>query len=137
MSKAMFLSTIPRVLLGIIFLIFGIDGFVYVFTGSSLIVPPVSEAGGQFIASLQASGFFWPFMKTIYIVAALCLLTNRAPALGIALLIPIIAVIILFHAVLNPAGIPIAVILAVLGGLVFFANRDKFAGLLQPTGTTH
>lgn len=97
MSKAMFLSTIPRVLLGIIFLIFGIDGFVYVFTGSSLIVPPVSEAGGQFIASLQASGFFWPFMKTIYIVAALCLLTNRAPALGIALLIPIIAVIILFQ----------------------------------------
>ncbi|MEM7068864.1 MAG: DoxX family protein [Pseudomonadota bacterium] len=131
MAKSIILDTAPRILLGLLFLVFGIDGFIDIFTGQPLLVPPVSEAGGQFVGALKESGFVWPLMKAIYLVAAFCLLTNKAPALAVALLAPIITVIVLFHVVLNPGGIPIAIILIVLSSLVFFKNRDKFKPLFS------
>ncbi|CAN0515849.1 unnamed protein product, partial [Laminaria digitata] len=70
-------------------------------------------------------------MKSIELLGALLLLTNRAPALGLALLAPIMAVIILFHAVLNPGGLPIVVILIVIGSLIFWVQRTRYAALFE------
>ncbi len=70
-------------------------------------------------------------MKTIDLLAALCLLFNRAAAAALLLLLPIITVIILFHLVLNPDGLPVALVLAVLTGMLLFAYRDRYAPLLR------
>lgn len=131
MVQKIVLDTAPRILLGAIFLFFGIDGYVFVFTGGNIVTPPVSEAGNAFVTALQASGFFWPFMKGIFIIGGLMLLLNRAPALALALLAPGMSIIVLFHFVLNPGGIPIAIILIVLGSLVLINNREKFKPLLS------
>ena len=122
---------VPRILLALIFLLGAIDGFAWMLTGNHLIHPPTSDAGLRFEAGLQAGGFIWPLMKTIDLIAALCLLFNRAPAAGLLLLLPIITVIILFHLVLNPGGIPVAALLAVLTGMLLFAYRDRYAALLR------
>ena len=127
----LFLVHVPRVLLGFVFLVGAIEGFTFIFTGSHLIHPPISPEGAAFEAALHRSGFLWPLMKTVELIAALCLLSNRAPALGLALVTPIMAVIVLFHAVLNPAGMPIAVLLVVTGGLLLVAYRDRYRMLLS------
>ncbi len=59
------------------------------------------------------------------------LLTNRAPALALLMLLPIITVIVLFHLVLNPGGLPIAAVLTVLTAMLLFAWRDRYAPLLR------
>lgn len=129
--KNFWLQTLPRVVLGALFLVASIDGFFYIFSGSHLIHPPTSASGIAFEDALKASGFFWPFLKTVELVGALCLLTNRAPAFGLMLLAPIMAVIVLFHLVLNPGGLPMAVLLVVCGGLLVRANAPRFATLFE------
>lgn len=130
--KQILMVSAPRILLGGIFLIGAADGFAFILTGSHLIHPPTSAQGLAFEAALKESGFFWPLMKAIELIGALLLLSNRAPALGLALLAPIMTVIVLFHAVLNPGGLPLAFILILTSGLVFWTNRSRYAALLSP-----
>lgn len=130
--KVKLVDTLPRLVLGGIFLIGAIDGFAFVFTGSHLIHPPTSAEGLAFEAALKDTGFFWPLMKTIELIGALLLLSNRAPALGLTLLAPLMVVIVLFHAVLNPGGLPLAALLIVTGGLILWTQRDRFAALMAP-----
>lgn len=122
---------VPRILLGLLFLFAAVDGFAWILTGHRLVHPPTSAAGLRFEDALKDSGFLWPLMKSIDLIAAVLLLTNRAPALGLLLLLPIITVIVLFHLVLNPGGIPIAVALAVLTAMLVFAYRDRYQALLR------
>lgn len=125
-------TTIARVLLGLVFLLGAVDGFTFVFTGNHLIHPPTSERGLAFEAALKASGFLWPTMKLVELVAAFCLLSNRAPALGLALLLPLIVVIDLFHIVLNPQGIPLALIVTACSLVLLNAYASRFSALLAP-----
>ena len=129
--KTVFLVTIPRILLGLIFLVSAVDGFWWLATGSHLIHPPTSERGLAFEAALDHAGFFIPLMKTVDLFGALSLLLNIVPALGLALIAPIMAVIVLFHVTINPQGIPVAVILVVLGGLLVWAYRERYTALLR------
>lgn len=122
---------VPRVLLGLLFLVSAVEGFFWIFTGGNLIHPPTSPAGLRFEAALKDSGFLWPLMKSIDLVAGLCLLFNRVPALALLALLPIITVIVLFHLVLNPGGLPVAAVLAVLTALLLFGYRDRYRPLLR------
>lgn len=129
--KLMLMDIGPRLILGGIFLVGAVDGFAFIFTGAHLIHPPTSAEGVAFEAALKEAAFVWPLMKSIELLGALLLLTNRAPALGLALLAPIMAVIMLFHAVLNPGGLPIAVILIVTGSLILWRQRSRYAALFE------
>lgn len=126
------LLTLPRVVLGVVFLVGAIDGFAFIATGAHLIHPPTSERGLQFEAGLKSAGFLWPLMKTVELIGAACLLSNRAPAVGFALLAPVMAVIVLFHGFLNPEGAPLAVVLVVCGALLLRAYLPRYARLLEP-----
>lgn len=129
--KSILLVTVPRIVLGLLFLISAVDGFWWLATGSHLIHPPVTPRGMEFEVALQNSGFFWPFLKLVNLVGALSLLTNVAPALGLALIAPVMSVIVLFHLTINPVGIPVAVILIATGGLLIYAYRDRYRALLR------
>ncbi len=128
--KTALLVTIPRVLLGLIFLVSAVDGFWWMATGSHLIHPPTSEQGLALEAVLQSS-FIWPMVKFVNLTGALSLLANVAPAFGLALIAPIMTVIVFFHLVLNPQGLPVAIILVVLGLALVFAYRQRYAALFK------
>lgn len=95
-------------------------------------LPSTSDAGLAFERALKETGFFWPLMKTVQLAGAVLLLSNRAPALGLALLVPIVTVIVFFHAVLNPSGLPMAVFLVLISGLVFRTQAPRFVVLFSP-----
>lgn len=127
--RKILLETVPRIVLGAIFLLGAIEGFWFIFFGEHLIHPPTSARGMRFEQALMDTGFFWPLMKLINLIGAVCLLTNRAPAFGLLLLLPIMSVIVLFHFFLNPEGIPIAVLLMACGMLLIRAYAANYAGL--------
>jgi hypothetical protein len=130
--KRFWLLHLPRVILGVIFLAGAIDGFAFVLTGEHLLHPPTAERGLELEGALKETGFFWPFMKIVELIGALCLLTNRAPAFGLAILTPLIAVIVLFHLFLNPQGIPLALVLLLCMALLYRAYAPRYASLFAP-----
>jgi hypothetical protein len=129
--RKILMVTVPRVLLGLIFLVSAVDGFWWLATGGHLIHPPTSERGLAFELALDNAGFFIPLMKVVDLTGALSLLLNIVPAFGLALVAPIMTVIVLFHLVINPGGTPIAIILIVLGSLLVWAYRDRYAALFR------
>ena len=134
--KSFLLVSVPRILLGLLFLLGATDGFWFLFSGDHLVHPPTSEQGLVLEQALQATGFFWPFMKLVELAGALCLLSNRAPALGLALLAPIMAVVVLFHAFLNPQGLPVAAVLVACSVPLARAYASRYARLFESGATT-
>jgi putative oxidoreductase len=73
----------------------------------------------------------------IYVVGALQViggalsLIGRFVPLGLTLLGPVIVNILLFHILLNPSGLPMAIIVSVLALIVLWDHRKAFAGLVK------
>src|ERR1700712_5419061 len=122
---------IARSILGLIFLVFGLNFFLHFIPMPS---PPPGKAG-TFEGGLFASGYFFPFMKVIETVSGVFLLINRYTAFFLLLLLPITVNICLFHAFLAPSGLPLGGLMLVihlfLGYAYFRYYRDIFT--VQPT----
>jgi hypothetical protein len=65
------------------------------------------------------------------VIPGLLLLFNRYVPLALALLVPVIFNILVFHILMAPSGAPLAIIVAMLWMLVFHRHRSAFAGLAQ------
>jgi putative oxidoreductase len=119
-------SVIARLLLGIIFLVFGLNGFFHFLPMS----PPPSGTAAQFFGALYVSNYLLVIFL-LQILGAILLLLNRYVPLALTLLAPIIVNILLFHLSMAPSGIPLAIIVTALWVLVFLSVRSAFTGLLQ------
>src|ERR1700722_13905649 len=125
------LSTIARYLAGLIFLVFGLNGFL-----NFIPLPPPAGIAGQFMSALYASHYLWVIFA-FQVVAALFLLLNRYVPLAVAVLVPVIVNIIAFHALMAPSGLPLALFVAALWLVIFVNVRPAFAGLFQPRSQAH
>ncbi len=115
---------IARLLLGLVFVVFGLNGFLNFLDMGPL---PTGLAG-QFIGALVLSHYFW-VVAALQIIGGALLLANRFVPLGLVLLGPVVVNIILYHVFLNPSGALPAVVVAVLWLIVFYAKRQYFAGI--------
>ena len=118
-------SVIARFLLGLIFLVFGLNGFF-----NFLSMPAPTGVAGQFLGALFVSHFLIVIF-VIQLVGAVLLLLNRYVPLALTLLAPIIVNILLFHLSMAPSGLPLAIVVTVLWVLAFLNVRSAFSGLLQ------
>ncbi len=119
------LPTVARVLLGLLFFVFGLNGFL-----NFMPTPPVPAPAGEFLGGLAATGYMFPLIKGTEVAAGALLLAGSFVPLALVLLAPVIVNIVLFHLVLAPGGYGM---LAVILGLELFlawSYRDSFAGLL-------
>ena len=116
---------IARFLLGLIFLVFGLNGFLHFIPS-----PPPSGIAGQFAGALFVSNYL-VVVFLLQIVSAILLLLNRYVPLALTLLAPIIVNILLFHILMAPSGLPLAIVVTVLWIVVFLSVRSAFAGLVQ------
>jgi len=120
------LPTAARILLGLIFFVFGLNGFL-----QFMPQPPLPEPAGAFMGALAASGYMFPLIKGTEVVAGLLLLGGRFVPLALVLLAPVIVNIALFHLVLAPVNLIMVVVLLALEGYLAWAYRDAFTGVLQ------
>lgn len=119
------LPTAARVLLGLIFFVFGLNGFLHFIPQP----PPEGEAAA-FLGALFAAGYMFPVIKGVEVLAGLALLGNRFVPLALTVLAPITVNIALFHLFLAPAGMPMVVVLLAASLYLAWVHRAAFAGVL-------
>ena len=96
---------ISRVLLGLIFVVFGLNGFLNFLSMGPMPTGLAGQFMGRVVAALQIAG-------------GLLLLVNRFVPLALVLLGPIIVNILCYHVFLNHAGAPPAIVVTVLWFIV-------------------
>ena len=121
---------IARNLLGILFLVFGLNGFL-----QFIPMPPPTGVAGQYMGTLFVSHYLVPVFL-LQLAGGIILLTNRFVPLALALLGPVIVNIILFHALMAPEGLPLALVATALWLVVFYSVRGAFAGVFSMKGTS-
>jgi len=123
---------ITRIILGLIYLVFGIN-FFYPFLHMQ--APPMSKAAGAFEGGLFGAGYFFPTMKAIEIISGIFLLVNRYTAFFALIVFPITLNIFLFHAFLSPAGLTMAAPMLILNLFLGYAYRKYYAPLFAASPT--
>jgi uncharacterized membrane protein YphA (DoxX/SURF4 family) len=119
---------IARSLLGLIFLVFGLNFFLHFIPMAS---PPPGKAGA-FQGGLLGSGYFFPFMKVIEVISGLFLIINRYTAFFLLLLFPITVNICLFHAFLAPSGLPLGGLMLITHLFLGFAYFNYYRQVFTP-----
>src|SRR5690606_5513367 len=89
------LPTVARVLLGLPFVVFGLNGFL-----QFLPQPALEGDAATYMGGLAAAGYFFPLLKATEIVAGIALLSGRFVPLALTVLAPIVLQIFAFHAFL-------------------------------------
>jgi len=115
---------IARVLLGLLFLVFGLNGFLHFIP----MAPPAGLAG-QYMGAL----FLSHYLVAVFLlqtIGGVLLLANRFVPLALILLGPVLVNILLFHALMAPEGLPMALFATVLWAILFYSVRRAFAGVL-------
>ncbi|MFZ6185670.1 DoxX family protein [Nannocystis pusilla] len=121
------LPTVARSLLGLLFLVFGLNGFLHF-----LPMPPHPGRAGEFLGALAASGYMFPLIKGTEVVGGALLLSGRLVPLALILLAPVIVNIVAFHLALEPGGYGMLAFIVGLEVYLAWAYRDSFAGVLNP-----
>jgi len=102
-----------RILLGLIFLIFGLNGFLHFMVAEFM--------------DVFAKSHWLLFVAAIQVIAGALLLIDRYVPLAIALLAPVLANILVFHITMQPQGLPPGVLATVLWVIVAWPMRTRFA----------
>lgn len=115
MSKA---TMISRILLGLIFFVFGLNGFL-----NFIPQPPLPEKMQTFVTGMLVTGYFFPLLKGTEVICGALLLLNRYVPLALVVLAPIVLNIFCVHVFMAPDGLPVAIVVGLLEAyLAFFAK---------------
>ena len=121
------LPTVARVLLGLNFFVFGLNGFLNFIPPPS---GPLPEGAVKLATAFVESGYLFSLIKGTEVVAGLALLGGRFVPLALVVLAPVVVNIVAFHAFLLPSGTGFALALAGLTLYVAWAYRQADAPLL-------
>ena len=124
-------SIIARYLLGLMFTIFGTNGFLNFIHQP----PPANPLAIQFFVAISASHFA-AFFFAVQLIGGLLLLSGYFVPLALTLLAAEIYNILAFHLTLAPASIAPALVASVLWILVFLQYRRSFKGILAAKPAT-
>ncbi len=119
------LTVAARVLLGLMFTVFGLNIFFHFLPMGN---PPTGAAGAFFVGLLAP--FYIQVVGLLQVVGGLLLLAGRYVPLGLTLLGPVIVNIDLYHLFLAPEKFAPAVVVSVLALFLLVRYRSAFAGLL-------
>lgn len=118
-----YIFTVCRVLLGLIFVVFGLNGFLHFIPS-----PPPEGIAAQFLGAIVTSHFYVIVFLT-QLAGGLLVLVNRYVPLGLLLLGPVLVNILSFHIFMSPRNLPFALLATALWLIVFFRLRSAFAGV--------
>ena len=119
-------SNIARYLLGVIFLVFGLNGFFHFLPMLEPVGAAAQSLGAVFVAH------FYVVVFVFHIVAAVLLLANRYVPLALTILGRIVFNIVWIQIFTIRAGLPLAIVVTVLWLVVAYSVRSAFSGIFQP-----
>mgnify|MGYP001157934862 CR=1 FL=1 len=122
------LPTIARYLLGLLFLVFGLNFWLKFIPIPS---PEEGSLAAGFMGALYMSGFL-TVVKGLEVLGAILLLAGRYVNLALAILGPIVVVIGLYHLFILKGGYPMAIVLGLLSLTALAGRRDFVTSLFNP-----
>ena len=125
MSKAVLAA---RIILGLIFFVFGLNGFLHFIPLGDMPQPAL-----DFMGALAGSGYLLTLIKITETVCGFLLLIGKRVPLALTILAPIVINILLFHIFLapDPVGLGMAVFIVILEVFLAWAYRESFRGVLH------
>lgn len=117
-----------RILLGLVFFVFGLGGLLNWFPPPPPeTLPPKLVA---FDAALRSSGYLFELVKGTEAAMGLLLLLNRFVPLALVILAPIIVNILFVHVLMAPSGLPVALVVLALELYLAWVHRRAYSALL-------
>jgi putative oxidoreductase len=123
-------ALIARILLGLVFFVFGLNGFLHFIPMG----PMPTGLAGQYITVMMQSHYLY-FVAAFQVVGGALLLIGRYIPLALTLLGPVIVNILLYHLLMDLKGIPLPIVVTILWGILFYRNRQYFSGLFTQRTT--
>ena len=120
-------TVIARMLLGLIFVVFGSNAFLHFIP----MPPPPQGLVGDFLKVFFASGYAY-VIGAMQLIGGLLLLIGRFVPLGLTILGAIIFNILVFHTLMAPDGFPPALVVTALELFLLWQYRAAFTALLSP-----
>lgn len=120
--------TILRVVLGLLLVVFGLNkffGFMPAFEFGA------DQGAANLFQAFTESGYIWPLVGGLEVVVGVLLVIKKAFPAALLALLPISVNIILFHAILNPANIGPALLVAALNVYFIARNWDQYRHLVK------
>lgn len=124
--KTRWLPAIARFLMGLIFLVFGLNGFLN-FMPQPKDLP---EGVAALLGAFKTSGYMLQLISGTQVLVGALLLINCFVPLALALIAPVIVNIICFHVFLMPATIAPGIVVAVLEIYLAWSYRKVYAPML-------
>jgi putative oxidoreductase len=118
---------IARVLLGLVFAVFGSNAFLHFIP-----MPEMLGLPGQFIGALFSSGYIYAIAGLQVVGGLLLLIGARFVPLGLTVLGPVIVNIMLYHIFLDQSGLAMACVISILALFLLWVYRYKFPAIFQP-----
>ncbi|RNC79625.1 MAG: DoxX family membrane protein [Balneola sp.] len=122
--------TIARYLFGLIFFVFGLNKFL-----QFLPQPELSEAPMAFFGALMATGYMFPFIAVVEILAGALLLANRFVPVALVVVAPVTLHILLFHIFLDSSGLVMGIAVFALNLYLLFAYKKYYYPFLVASAT--
>lgn len=128
-SKAILIT---RILLGLIFLVFGANGLMMFTIGKGFMpMPPPPPEMAAVFAGFMATKYLLILVKLLETLAGLMLLTNRYVNLAIVFLGPIVINILGIHLFVEYSGLPMAIAVTVMFLVQLWSRWSDFKPLLN------
>jgi len=127
-SPARVMPAIARVLMGLAFLVFGLNGFL------NFIPQPktMPEGAAAFFGALMKTGYMIPLIFGTQTLVGALLLLNLFVPLALALIAPVIVNIVAFHIFIERSGLPIAIVFLAIELYLAWSHRKSFLPMLAP-----
>jgi putative oxidoreductase len=116
-------AIIARILLGLMFVVFGLNPFL-----KFLPMPPLEGVWGQFLGALVVSHYVW-LVGAVQVISGVLFLIGRYVPLAIALSGPVVLNIIAYHVTMQQSGSQLAVLATICWAILFWRYRTSFAPL--------
>jgi uncharacterized membrane protein YphA (DoxX/SURF4 family) len=126
-SIARYAIATGRVLLGLLFLMTGLDGFLHFIPQPTT---PVPEGAAALGLAFMKSGYLLQLIAATEAVGGALLVANRFVPLALVILAPVIVNIVAFHVFLAPAGLGLAIVISIVEIAVAWQHRAAFRAVL-------
>lgn len=131
------ITNISAILLGLIFLVFGLDHFLHFMPKPPETPPPPGSLIPGFFGALQGSPYL-TLVKLCEVIGGALMLLPVTRNVALLLLVPVIVNIWCFHLFVakgatlhTPMVAGVMAIITITPSIVLFANRKAWAGLLK------
>lgn len=124
-------TMIARLLIGFVFFVLGSNPFIHFIP-----TPPIPGPAGEFLGLMFATHYI-VLVGGVQVLAGLMLLTNQYVHLALVLLGAMLANILTYHITMQPAGLPLPVIVTILWVIVALDHRELFGVIFARTEQEH